>query len=162
MSRQTRHGRHGSHGLRPYVPRLYLLSVMANQAGMPQTPAEFRISVVEDLAGTDTASKPSHDRIIKVQIVRSGVAVPPSGPLNIFSREPNPALRNVTQEGEALSDARSAVQYGGEESLVFDLVVEPLLFGVLPLGSLETGMAVVITAVVGSLILSGFFKYVPM
>jgi hypothetical protein len=125
-------------------------------------PAEFMISVIEDLAGTDTASKSSHDRILKVQIVRSGVAVPPAGPLNIFSREPNSALHNLTQVGEALADATSAVQRGGEETLVFDLVVEPLLFGVLPLGSLETGVAVVVTVVVGSLIASGFFKYVPM
>lgn len=61
-----------------------------------------------------------------------------------------------------MADARVAVRPGGEEPLVFDLVVEPLLFGVLPLGSLETAVAAVVASAMGSLVVSTSFKFVPL
>lgn len=52
--------------------------------------------------------------------------------------------------------------YAVEEDLVFDLVVEPLLFGVLPLGSLETVVVVIVSALFGTLLVGTILGYVPL
>jgi hypothetical protein len=46
----------------------------------------------------------------------------------------------------------------GEDALVFDIVVEPLLFGVVPMGSWYTGAVVVLSVVVGVVSARVLFK----
>jgi hypothetical protein len=46
----------------------------------------------------------------------------------------------------------------GEDALVFDIVVEPLLFGIVPMGSWYTGAVVVLSVVIGVVAARVLFK----
>ncbi|GHJ88320.1 hypothetical protein NliqN6_4722 [Naganishia liquefaciens] len=123
------------------------------------TPADFKLAVG---GVADAKTGGGHDRIIRVQVDRTGITVPPSGPLRMLSRQLD-SESPLIPAGDAVEAASlPIVADAAEEDLVFDLVIEPLLFGVLPLKSLQTAVAVIVVAVMGSLMMSVLFNHVPM
>ena len=124
-------------------------------------PADFKLSVIEGVVDAGVASHNGHDRIIQVQVERTGVTIPSSRSLRMFSPRVNTEMRRLPSERAVGADA-ILVPYAIEEDLVFDLVVEPLLFGMLPLGSLETGVMVTVSAIVGSFLVGTILRNVPL
>ena len=125
----------------------------------PKTPADFKLAVG---GVADAKTGGGHDRIIRVQVDRTGITVPPSGPLRMLSRQLD-SESPLIPAGDAVEAASlPIVADAAEEDLVFDLVIEPLLFGVLPLKSLQTAVAVIVVAVMGSLMMSVLLNHVPM
>lgn len=125
-----------------------------------QTPAEFAISIVEG-TGSVESSTPSHDRIIKVEVRSAGVPVPPQALLSIFSRKSTrneSSSTNARQAEPFHDDITQSSRLAAEASLVFDIVVEPLLFGAVPMGSWYTGAVVVSSIIIGVLATSVLFR----
>lgn len=56
-----------------------------------------------------------------------------------------------SSDGERAGPPRDGTRHRshGEDALVFDIVVEPLLFGAVPMGSWYTGAVVVLSVVIG-------------
>lgn len=125
-----------------------------------QTPAEFTISVVEG-TGSIESSTTSHDRIIKVEVRSAGVPVPPQSPLSIFRRKSTrneSSFNNARQAEPFHDDITQSSRPAADDSLVFDIVVEPLLFGVVPMESWYTGAVVVSSIIIGVLATSVLFR----
>lgn len=123
-------------------------------------PAEFAISIVKRPPLTS-----GHDRILKVEVASAGVAIPPQSLLGIFGRDHIQRSTGVTtgREGESIHGniaASSASER--EDALVFDIVVEPLAFGVVPMGSWYTGAVVVASVIIGIVMTSVLFRIAPI
>lgn len=139
-------------------PTIASLALTYDPLPLSQTPAEFTVSIVE---GSGSVPTPRHDRMIKVEVRSAGVPIPPQSLLAIFSRKSTQngsSSANVGQDEPSRDKAISAPRSEGEDALVFDIVVEPLLFGVVPMGSWYTGAVVVASIVIGVVAASVLFK----
>ena len=102
--------------------------------GSSQMPSDFKLEIIPWKSARTDLTSSSHDRLLRVTRWPTGIRIPEGTPLTSWTHSP----ASVDREAE-----------DQEDKIIFDILVEPLTFGVIPSTAWPTIGSVVMMAIGG-------------
>ena len=103
-------------------------------AGSSQMPSDFKLEIIPWKSARTDLTSSSHDRLLRITRWPTGIRIPEGTPLTSWTHSPASADREAEDQ---------------KDKIIFDILVEPLTFGVIPSTAWPTIGSVVMMAIGG-------------